>query len=620
VFGYMGRILFVDLDHETYSEEVIDPGILRQFIGGTGLAAYIMWKYPIGKISPNSGENPLIFTTGPLTGTSAPCSGRYAVVAKSPLTGIWGEADSGGKWGVKLKAAGYDGVVITGKAPKPVYLVIKEECIEFRDAAKLWGLDTYETGKILEDDFSDQASVICIGPAGEQQIPIACIMTEGHHGRAAGRCGLGAVMGSKNLKAIVAQGAQKVKVFDKKALQESIRRVVPNIVAKTQKQRKLGTAGGVVGNATLGDASAKNFQIGNWITGAEKIGGEEMIRRFGAGNYHCPSCVIGCGKSVRVTKGKFSGTVTGAPEYETLAGFGVQLMIDDLEAIIEATDLCNRYGLDVISLSVGMAFLFEAVEKEFIKVPSGYPRIEWGNGEAITFLIEETVQKKGLGLFLANGVRWASKQLGPETESFAMHVKGLEFPLHDPRALSSLAVAYATYCRGACHRGCSHQLERFAIPQLGYPSPLDRHVDKGKGIATARMQDYAELYDCLKLCHFMLSGVQISDILEWLNCVTGWDMDLKEFLQVGERSNNLKRLINLSCGITTKDDQLPSRALNEAFPEGNSANYVPNLSEMLAEYYQERGWDEIGRPTKETLIKLGLENYLNNVEKSEVNL
>lgn len=604
--GYMEKIININLEKKEYKVKPLESIVARKFIGGTGLASYFMSKYPIAELSPLDPQSPIIFTTGPLTGTNILTSGRFAVIAKSPLTGIWGESDCGGKWGIRLKAAGYDALIITGKSEKPVYLLISNEGIEFCDAGEFWGLDTYNVYSQLIDKYTNKASVLCIGPAGEKMISIANIMSEGYHGRAAGRCGLGAVMGAKNLKAIVTMGSLQPKIMHPDILRQSIKQVAPNILAKTKHLKNYGTAGGVIGNAVLGDMSAKNWTDGNWVQESERVSGEEMARKYVVQNYHCPTCIVGCGKSVRITRGQYKGTVAGGPEYETIAGFGAQLMIDDLEIIIEANDLCNRYGLDTISISGTVAFLFEACDKGLLEVPRGYPPLTWGNGNALIFLINETVKQKGLGRFIGNGVKWLSNYLGNSTEEFAMHVKGLELPYHDPRALSSLAVAYATHARGACHRGCSHNLERFPNPELGYPEVLDRHSTKGKGAAVARMQNYAELYNCLKLCQFIMSSVQVSDILKWVNCVTGWNMGLEEFLMVGERSINQKRMLNLSFGLTSSDDKNPVRILTQPFPEGLSKGFVPDLPAMLKDYYGERGWNESGIPTQERLAKLEL--------------
>lgn len=607
--GYMGRVLFIDLNAGDCSVEEIKGEILRKYIGGTGLSAYLMARFPFAAIDPLGPENPLIFSTGPLTGTNVPTTGRYAVVAKSPLTGLWGESDSGSRWGMRLKGAGYDALVLKGRAQQPSYLFITEKSIEIRPALHLWGSDTYKTFEWLQEEHGPEAGIVCIGPAGEKLIPMAGIMSEGHHGRAAGRCGMGAVMGAKNLKAIVAAGNKKPPVARPEELMQSVRRLAPVIAGKTKRQRQFGTAGGVVGNAGLSDMSAKNWTVGNWVEGAEKIGGEVMARDFTTRNYHCPTCIIGCGKTVRVTRGAYAGTEAGGPEYETIAGFGAQCMVEDMAVIIEANDLCNRWGLDTISASGSIAFLLEAAEKGLVSIPREYPPIWWGNGEAVIYLLHRIMDGEGLGGFLRKGVREMARMLGGEAGRFAIHVRGLEFSYHDPRALSSLAVAYATHPRGACHRGCSHNLERFPVAELGYTQAFDRFQSAGKGAATAAMQNYAEVFNCLKLCQFIMSSIKISDIVEWLNAVTGWDFDVRELLLAGERSVNLKRILNLSCGSGREEDTLPPRILEEPFSAGGAADHLPALAAMLNDYYSFRGWDERGVPCREKLAQLGLENY-----------
>lgn len=613
--GYMGKILWIDLSKEILEEKIISPEIARKYIGGTGLSAYLLMKYLESepeKLPPDplDEKSPLIFLTGPLTGTKAPYSGRYSVVGRSPQTGIWGESDSGGSFGVRLKAAGYDGIVVLGKAKAPVYLWINEKGVEIREANWLWGKDTYETHSLVQSVTNEKAGIICIGLAGENMLNIASIMAEGTEGRAAGRVGLGAVMGSKKLKAIAASGSIPVPVHDQERLYKSVKSVIPNIVHGTKRYNKYGTAGGVVGNAALGDMSSKNWEIGDWMDGAEKIGGDVLNQNYLVGRYYCPGCATGCGRRVNISRGKYKETVAAGPEYETLAGFGSQLLISDPEIVIEANDLCNRYGLDTISTSGVIAFAMEGVEKGLIKNIEGNPSLVWGNGEAVIDLIHKIVQGEGLGKVLGFGVKTAAQAIGKEAEDFAIHVKGLEPPYHDPRALSSLAVAYATHWRGACHRGLSHSLERAANPQLGYEKVLDRFEQVGKGISTAKMQNYAELYNCLKLCQMIVSVVKITEVLEWLNSVTGWEMDMEEFLKAGERSINLKRLYNQRCGVTGEQDTIPKRFLKEPFSSGGAADFVPDLELMLNEYYSFRGWSTEGNPEMEILRSLELLEFI----------
>jgi aldehyde:ferredoxin oxidoreductase len=414
-------------------------------------------------------------------------------------------------------------------------------------------------------------------------------------------------MGSKNLKAIVASGNLEVPVTDPIGLQKQIKEVAASVVKKTARYKNFGTAGGLVGNAVIGDTTAKNWTIGDWAEEAEQISGQKMAKEYTVGRYYCPTCIIGCGRKVKSKQGLSKDKVVAGPEYETLAGFGVQIMVKNLASIIENNDLCNRYGLDTISLSGSIAFLLEAAEKGHL--PKKYFEgldLSWGNDSLASSLIHKVVNQTELGQLISKGVRGMMLELGEITKPYAIHVKGLEPSFHDPRALSSLAVAYATYPRGACHRGCSHTVERNAIPELGYEEALDRFQQEGKGKMTAVMQDYAETYNCLKLCQFLLPSLAPSDVTGWLNSVVGWDMETKELLTIGERNINLKRLYNYQCGVRREDDTLPERFLKESFSEGGAKNFLPNLNLMLEEYYQARSWNSEGLPTLAKRIELGL--------------
>ena len=611
--GYDRRILWVDLTHSKQRVEDVGEEVLRRHIGGSGLAAYLLSRLSAWSIPPLDPATPLVFSAGPLTGTKVPMSGRYAVAARSPLTGKWGEADSGSPFGGELKGAGFDAMVIIGRAAPPVYLFVREGGVEIRPAGHLWGRDTYFTHDAVREETDSRAAVVCIGTAGEHLVPIASIMSEGASARAAGRTGMGAVMGSKNLKAIAAYGQIPAPIADPASLQASLKACLPNIVKKMARSKEYGTAGGVVGNATIGDLTARNWTINDWIQPAERISGEAMNRTILKKRYYCPTCVVGCGREVELRAGPHRGQIVGGPEYETLAGFGAEMLVDDLDTIAEVNDLCNRHGLDTISASGAIAFAMEARERGYLAGIPDVELIEWGNGEAVIALVEKIARQDGIGEFLGRGVQAMAEALGEGTRSFAMHVRGLEFPYHDPRALGSLALAYATHPRGACHRSNTQYTERHAFPELGLDKSLDRFCETGKPLAVARMQDYAEIYNCLKLCQFLMQAVRVSEVVDWLNAVTGWDMDVAEFLRVGERNNNLKRLYNLRLGSGANDDTLPARTLQERFQTGGSAGYVPDLKSMLAEYYAIRGWDEQGVPTRKKLAELGLLEYARTV-------
>lgn len=603
--GYMGKLAWIDLSTGSVRVEEIPEEVYRKHIGGTGLGAYIMSRSRFAEIDPLGPENILIFASGPLTGANVPTSGRFAVIAKSPATGIWGEADSGGRFGIALKSAGYDAIAITGRAPSPSVLCVIDGNISLVSAEPVWGKDTVETSEILTEKYGSRAAVVCIGPAGERMVRLANIMSEGLHARAAGRSGMGAVMGSKRLKAVVADGTQRTPVAHPKELQQSIRDFTPFFVEKLKRLRALGTPGGTVGGAVIADLSGYNWTDGDCGGKVEHLSGEIMQQDHAAGKYHCPPCAIGCGKEVRVRSGPYAGK-TAPLEYETIGGFGPQCGVFDWNTIIEANNLCNRLGLDTISVSGAVAFVFEAVGKGLIESPPAGPKLEWGQGEAVLSLIQQIASGEGVGALMQGGVRPAAQQLGHEAENFAVQVKGLEAPYHDPRAILSLAVAYATSNRGACHRGVTHTLERNGLAGLGYPKQLDRFEQEGKGKLAAVAQNYAELANSLKTCSLAMPGLDVPILVAWTNLVTGWDMDEAEFLRAGERSFNLKRLLNLACGMTGADDTLPYRFAHEPFKSGSAAGFVPDLPKMLSEYYEFRGWGQDGVPSESKLKELGL--------------
>ncbi len=605
--GYVGGHYRVDLSTGTSEQMAFSPEILRSFIGGAGLGARILFDMTGPHTDPLGPENVLAFLTGPLTGTPAISSGRHAVIAKSPLTEIWGESDAGGSWGATLKRSGVDGLIFQGAAESPVYLVVSEKGIEIRDAKHLWGLSTLQTDAAIRAELANKAAVATIGPAGEKLSRIAAIMHDGKHSRAAGRCGLGAVMGSKKIKAIAVLGSRRVPVSDPAALKESIKRMAHRIVNKTKNYRSFGTGGGVLTSAALGDLPVKNWSLGEWMHGAEKISGQKMTETILVGRYSCESCIIGCGRNVRIQTGPYRGVDGAGPEYEALAGFGSNCLVDDLGAIAMANQLCNVYGIDVISTANSISFALEAYEKGLIptELLKGL-NLKWGNPQSVLALVHQIGRREGLGEILADGVRKAVDQIGPQAEELAVEVKGLEPAFHDPRALSSIAVGYATHPRGACHRGGTHTMERTPIPELGYEVALDRFATERKGELSAVLHDYYGLFNSLKLCHFILTAVAPSEILGWLNSVTGWDMELSEFLLAGERHTNLKRLYNVRCGMTKDDDRLPERLLTK-LTEGGAAGRVPDIGKMLSDYYRQRGWTEDGLPTPEKLRSLGLE-------------
>lgn len=604
-YGTWGRLLRADLTNGKVTEEPISEETTRKYLGGSGLAAHYLSRETGPNTDPLGPGNLLAFLAGPLVGTKTPCSGRHCVVARSPLTGIWGESDAGGTWGATLKRTGYDGILVTGAADRPVYLVVTKEGAEIRDAGELWGLDTFATDEALERQHPRSVSAV-IGPAGENAVRIAAVMHDGDEARAAARGGLGAVMGSKRLKAITVQGDLTVPVAHPDALMASIREIAPTIREKTKRLGALGTSGIVVPNEALGDLPIKNWTRGNW-DGAPNISGERMAGTILTGRYYCASCMIGCGRRIQVTDGRFGPFEGAGPEYETLGMMGSNCLVDDLEAISKANDLANRYGIDTISTGSLVAFTMEAFEKGLVgKEDIGY-EVRWGDGEALVRLVEDIALARGFGGILSNGISEAARQIGGE--EFAVHVKGLDLPAHDPRAFVSLAPGYATANRGACHlQGFSYAFEKgVTLPEIGVNEVMDRFTSDSKGRMVAKSQDLMSVMDSLKLCKFLLyGGVDVGRMAGWLAAVTGWDVDTEEILKTGERLYNLKRLYNVSLGVSRKDDTLPHRILTRKRGTGGSAECLPHLGLMLSDYYAARGWSEDGIPTRETLEELGL--------------
>jgi aldehyde:ferredoxin oxidoreductase len=609
--GTIGKILQVDLSRSRGHVEDLKEERTSQFIGGSGLGAKFLYEMTDGQTNPLGPENPLIFMTGPFTGTAVPLSGRHAVVSRSPLTGIFGESDVGGTWGAHLKKAGFDGIIIVGQSEKPVYLWVHDGKWEIRNASHLWGKDTYEIGPILKGETHEKAVVSAIGQAGENQIPMAAIMTDGRDGRAAGRCGMGAVMGSKNLKAIVVHGTGNVPVYHPENVARLPKEFGALINKNAENFRKYGTSGGLSVFESMGTLPLQNWKfVGRWEESAEKINGFTMSETVLTGRYFCDACVLGCGRRVKVGKGPYAGVDGAGPEYETLALLGSNCLIDNLEALCYANELCNRYGLDTISLGGAVAFGMEAYEKGLIdREDTGGIELRWGNAEALMEMIRQIARNKGFGKVLGKGVKKASEEVGNNSIEFAMHAKGLELPAHDPRGYNAGAVGFATSSRGACHlSGLSHTFERvMKSPEIGIPEPVDRFQVEGKGVLAAKSQNLMGMMDSLKLCKFILfGGITLTHIVNWYTDVTGREMTIDEFMKTGERIFNLKRLYNTRLGISRKDDTLPFRSLTfKRIGKGLTPN-LPPLGQMLGEYYEYRGWSEDGIPTPEKLKELGL--------------
>ncbi|MDI7275736.1 MAG: aldehyde ferredoxin oxidoreductase family protein, partial [Anaerolineae bacterium] len=594
------RWLHVDLSTGSIRTLPLDERDALRFVGGSGLAARMLACEVAAGPDPFGPANPLVFTTGPLAGTPAPTSNRFTAAARSPLTLLWGEGDCGGRWASALKGAGFDAVLITGQASAPVYLHVEEGQAELRDARELWGLDTYEL------DLG--APTVCIGPAGERLVRYASIMHDGRAGRAVGRTGLGAVMGAKGLKAIVARGTQRPTVAHPGALRDSVRATIGDVIEALQAFRANGTAGSVQNYEKLGNLPIKNWRLGAWPEGAARITGSAMTETILTGRYACGNCPIGCGREVAIESGPHAGVRGGGPEYETAGALGSLCLIDDLEALAHMNEVCNRLGIDTISAGGVLAMAMEARERGlWADGPA------WGDGEAAIRLLERIGRREGeVATLLGEGVRRIAEAWGGQAREFAIHIKGLELPMHDPRVYVSQAIGYATSTRGACHlQGFSHFFERLGrAPALGIPEPMPRETGEGKGRMVADLQNLMALFDSLKLCKFLLLGYfQPERLVEWANAVTGWELDLAQWLRTGERICNLRRAINARLGASRADDILPMRLLAHRRGDGGAPTNLAPFGQMLADYYAARRWSEFGLPTRELMCELDLEEY-----------
>lgn len=602
MFGYHGKLLQVNLNTNKTKTVELREEDLKNFIGGSGLAAKLLYNLIGPDTDPLGPDNPLVFATGPFTGTIIPCVSRYAVCAKSPLTRIWGEATSGGAFPFQLKFSGFDGVMITGKSQKLAYLYVHNGSAEIQDATHLWGKDTYETQEALRRDIGEaKASIACIGPAGENLVKYACVIND--RGRAAGRCGLGAVMGSKKLKAIAAIGNKKPTIESPERVREIAKSAREDISANLTANafQEYGTLMYMDMGMYLSDVPTKYFTKS--VFPAEKVTGEALRKAYTVENVACLGCPIGCGRLVKHFR-KDVGDVDG-PEYETMAAFGPLCMNFDLDSIIYVNHLCNTYGLDTISTGVTVAFAMFLYDKGILTRKKAGMKMGLGDGEAVTKLVEMIARRKGIGDLLAEGSLRVAEALGVDTDQVA-HVKGLEIPMHDPRAFFGIALSYATSPRGACHlRGDYYNVDLGSapVPEFGV-MPGDRFESRGTAEPSAKYQNFREVFDSLLLCKFApLTATQISDLL---NHVTGWKYTPEDVNAAGERSFNVKRAINNRLGVTQKDDWLPKVAV-EPLKEGNSVGKTPDMELMLKEYYSARKWDwNTGKPTREKLMELGL--------------
>jgi aldehyde:ferredoxin oxidoreductase len=611
----MGKILRVDLTNGKISEEFPDEETLKLYLGGAGLATkYLIEEVPKG-IDPLGPENKLIFMTGPLTGTNSPSTGRYSVVTKSPLTGVWGQANSAGFWGRDLKRSGYDGVIFEGVSPKPVYLVTEDGKAELKDASHLWGKNTSDTTKTIKEELGDKFNVSCIGISGEKLVKFAAIMNDcdqPNWGRAAGRCGVGAVMGSKNLKALAAKGNIKIQVANPDEYKEEAKQRYDWV-----NQSLLKMTLEVYGTATMVDLVGVKGGIptNNWQTGVfpnlEKINGTAINETILTKRKPCFACPIACGRLAEIKEGKYKSEGEG-PEYESIGSLGTMCGVDNLDAITLAHFLCNEYGLDTISAGNTIGFAMECYEKGIItNEQTGGMELKFGDADVVIDLIPKIGKREGIGDLLAEGTRNMAEKLGKDSIRFAMQVKGLELPAYDSRAAKITGLAYATANRGGDH--ITAWIEGPAF--LSMPFMLVDDADVGdplqenpeKTFILKDLEDGFSVFDAIGGCKFMGIVLSADDWASLISKLLGYPFTASDFRKTGERIFNLARVYNVREGLSRKDDTLPARLLEEPLPEGPAKGQTVNLDPLLDAYYEFRGWDNNGIPSKEKLKELGLE-------------
>jgi aldehyde:ferredoxin oxidoreductase len=597
----MQPILKFDLTAGNTEEYRIPQKWEEDFLGGASLAARILYSSLTRELDPLSPEAPLLFMTGPMTGTSGPTTGRFVVCGKGPATGLWAESNVGGFWGTELRAAGYDGLWITGKSVEPIYLWLNGTRLDVKTAAHLWGQNTYTTQEKIKEEIGEKsAHVLTIGPAGEKQVLFASMMCD--HGRMAGRTGLGAVMGAKNLKAIAVRGTNQIPVFD--LARYAPLRSESNRILKQDNEakvlRELGTAGAANYSEYMGAMPVKYYTRGSFEN-VDNISGARMTETILAARSACQGCVIACGRVVKLgDRARRKG-----PEYETVVGFGPNLLNDNLESIVDLGELCDRYGMDTISTANTIGLAFHLFEKGILtSEDTGGIVLNWGDINAIEQLVNLIGRREGIGDLMAQGSRRFAAHFNTEEE--AVQVNGLEVAYHDPRGVSGMALSYATSPRGACH----NQSDYFFVDwghthdQLGI-TYFERHAQGEKAANVARHQDWRTVFNSTVMCIFANTDPELQ--VKLINAACGFDWTIEDMLKCGERGWNLKRAINNRMGLTSANDNLP-KALLTSFPDGGSAGFVPDLEGMLSTYYQARGWDpQTGKPTREKLLALGLD-------------
>lgn len=597
MYGFHGRLLHIDLSGGNYSWHDLKEARLQAFLGGVGLGTSLLYDFAPPGIECFSPENPLIFTSAPLVGTGLTTTAKYAVVTKSPLTGLIADSLSSSFFALELKRAGLDALVITGRASSPVYLSLHDGEVEIKDGASLWGKSPKDTESLVRSELNDSGvRVAAIGRGGENRVRFATISNEGRH---AGRGGVGAVMGSKNLKAVALRGSREVPVADPQAVEEIagvMRRRSLGVV--TDKYRKIGTVANLTVFNRLGTLPTRNFQQSTFEH-AEALSGEGLTQNSFSRRHGCASCTIRCERLFRSPDGDGQRL-----EYETLFALGPLCGIENPQVVLQAAQLCDLYGLDTISTGGTISWAMESAEKGVLPEARELG-LRFGGADALLAVIPAIAECRGIGALLAQGSKSAALQVGRGTEYWAMHVKGLELPGYEPRGLKTMALGLVVSPRGACHN-------RSGAYQADFSGEVDRlGADARRGALVAASEDFSAVLDSLIVCKFLRNCFTdfYEEAAELLDRVTGWSCSAGELRRTGERIHALKKLFNIREGWQTEDDRLPPRLLSESLPTGvakGASLTATELREMIRSYYEARGWDENGFIPEEKLKELGI--------------
>jgi aldehyde:ferredoxin oxidoreductase len=603
--GYGGRQLFVDLGRGTARIEGLDEGTARAFLGGNGLAARVLYDRVPAGIDPFDPANAVVFGVGPITDTTVPGNSRACVASKSPLTGLFFDSTFGGRWPATMKRTGFDAISVSGAAAAPSYLVVGEDGAEVKPAARLWGSTTRETVQAIQEVEGGDADVIAIGPAGEKRVRFACLTHYWRNREAvAGRGGIAAVLGAKNLKAVVVKGGRKTDVADPARLKALVDETREPLKTGTKALSVFGTPFLVGPINALGGLGAYNLKQETFAE-ARSVGGEEMREHYHDRDTTCLKCPVACGKQYAIKEGEFAGTRAKMPEYESIFALGPMLGNANAESLILANDRCDLLGLDTISMGITLAFVAEAMERGWLTAADLGMSFGWGDWRAMLTLVEMTARREGFGDRLAEGAWRLAESVHPEATKLVYAVKRLELPAHSARALKGLSIGYATATRGGSHHDTR--------PTPQYAPTFDRRSTADKPAFAIRSQHFTAVGDSLVMCRFTSErgfGMFVGEpYAAMVSAVTGWDVTADELERVGERIINLERLFNVREGVRRADDQLPWKVMHEPIPDGPSAGaYCPpaELQAMLDEYYALRGWDADGVPTAARLAALGL--------------